>query len=83
MTDIEKEEFAFSIYNQLVDEFGLIDRGGVLAHQIQTSKGQKLDQIISSLKNELLSKMKENVLLTASKLYEDSLVSALTEQMNS
>lgn len=57
MSEIEKEEFAFDLYNQLMDEFSMVDDQGSLARRIQESSGNELDNIIRILQRELLINM--------------------------
>ena len=54
MTDIQKEQFAFELYNDLQDEFGMVDQFGGLARQIQEATGEQLDNIIRTLQAEMV-----------------------------
>ena len=61
MQDIDKETFAFNLYNQLLDEFGAIDPNGNLARQIQEATGSTLDNIIRYLQATILSEMQAKI----------------------
>lgn len=58
MEDIDKEAFCFDLYNQLQDEFGVVDEGGKLARQIQFATGKELDNILRYLQSKLLESMR-------------------------
>lgn len=61
MEDIDKETFAFNLYNQLLDEFDAVDPNGNLARQIQEATGSTLDNIIRYLQATILTEMQANI----------------------
>lgn len=67
MHDLEKENFCFDILNQLHDEYGRSDPEGILATQIQISKGKELDNILRYLRKELLIAMEEKAVRETNK----------------